>query len=285
MAKRIIQDIDPTSQLEVSFVRRGANPMAKVFLKKSADQPQTETTNMALKSVVLAGLMGSPAGVALAKSFTDEAALDAFVAKSDAEQAADLEAFAKAHNIAVEKMPKKPQGDDNDTDDMAMKKADLEKKAVEDAIAKAIEASPLVAALKKQNDELSARLEKSVEATVETSLRKRAETEFKHLGLGFDKTVGVLKALGSVEAGVREDIETVFKAHAKLCALMAPSLGLTSLNKDASSATAQLTALAKSYAETHKVSEAVAFAKVCDDPAHAALVEKADEEQSAALAA
>jgi hypothetical protein len=285
-AKRIIDDIDPTAGLETSWVRRGANPMAKVFLKKSADQP-VETFNM-LKSVAIAALLANPVGAALAKSFTEDAQLDAFLAKDDAGQTAELEAFAKANKM--------PFGEDTKPGE-AKKGADtlaggagadvIKGDATADAITKAIEGHPIFAELKKQNDELTARLEKAVTETTTATLEKRAKTEFKGIGKSADEMVVILKALDSVDPVAKAHIEDVFKAHAKLAALTVGSLGVANLGKSADSAWAQLEKMAKDavVAAKSQISFQQAFAKICDDPANAELVEKADAEENAAKAA
>ena len=289
MAKRLIEDIEQDCDLEISWVRRGANPMAKVFLKKSAGhQPQTETTNMALKSVVLAGLMASAAGVALAKSFKDEAEIDAFVAKSDTDQEAALVAFAKEHKIdhpGVEKTG----GEDTKTE---VNKSDTVSGGAGDdviaaAVAKAMENSPIVKALQAENETLKTRLEKAENAGQTVSLQKRAETEFKGLGIGVEKTVNILKAITAdgFDADVRADIEAVFKAHGELAAKLAIPLGLTAVHKDAKSATAQITKMAEDLAKAEKIPLEEAFYKVNTDPANAELVEKADQEEAAVLRA
>lgn len=293
MPKRIIEDIDPGSDLEVSWVRRGANPMAKVFLKKSADQPQPEKLNMALKSVLLAETMATPVGAALLKSFTTDAELDTFLAKDDAGRAADLTAFAKAKGMPADLEDKLDGGKDDDKEDANGKL----KKAAEGAapvvkaediaaiVAKALSDSPVLADLRKENAELKTRLEKSAGETREAQLRKHAEG-FSGNGLSVEQNLAVFKALeDDSHAEVRKHIEQVFKAHAELAARVARAAGFIPVGKDASSATAQLRKMAEDVAKAENLLPEVAFAKVCDNPANAELVEKADREELEARAA
>lgn len=283
-AKRVILDIDPTSDLETSWVKRGSNPMSKVFLKKSADEPQLEKTNMALKSVLLASIAASALGKSYLFSLAKEEDVDAFVAKSSAERAADLTAFAKAKNMEVDcdgdgpvaKAAKKPV--EPDEDDMKKAAPVLKAEDISALIAKGIEESPVVKSLREENATLKGNLDKVSKGAIETSLRKRAETEFAGIGKSTDEMVSVLKALDGLEdAAVRKHVEDIFKAHTELAARVAKARGVFSVVREGS-ATAELDKMAEDIAKAEKITKEAAIRKISEDPAHAELIERADQE-------
>ncbi len=280
-ATHLITEINAGKELEVSWVRRGSNPKSKVFLKKSADEDpsQTETTKMALKSVALAALMSTVAGVALAKSFDKEEQLDAFLAKSDEEQTAELAAFAKAKG-----MPMEPDGDDTKTastkkgEETPAGDAGADALSSVEGLEKALANSPLFKGLVERAEKAEAQVQELTGGLTKTNLEKRAQTEFKGLGLGLAKTVSVLGALEKMEPDVRETVEGVLKAHAELAGKIAGTIGLQNLNKDANSATVKLQKVAEELAVKKSISKEEAYTEVCEDPQYADLVEKADAE-------
>lgn len=259
MAKRLITDVNTAKALEVSFVPKGSNPLAKVVLKKSADTPpeQPETLNM-LKSVALAKALACAVTADYLATLTKEEEVDAFLAKSADERKAEVEK-------AGFKFPSKDE-------DKKVEKAEVQKSAE-------------VVALEKQVADMQAEIAKAREETQTASIQKRAETEFRGLSIGVEKTVSVLKAIAPLAKEDQEAIESVFKAHAELAATVAKAEGHASLAKDRGSATAQLTKKADDLAAAEGIDWHAAFAKVNADPANAALVEKADEEEAGVRAA
>lgn len=292
-AKQRIIDVNCDKGLEVSFVPRGSNPLSKVVLKKSADHQPLEIPNMALKSVVLAHLMSTAAGVAFAKSFQDEAAIDAYVAKSDAEQTAELTAFAKAKGMPFgepdaddeKAKAEKAKAEKEAADKAAAEKAAAEKAAVEKgdvaalvkaAVEKALE--PVTAQLKKAEDTV-AKLQGGV---VKATLEKRAETEFKGIGKSLDERVSILKAVDTItDQAAKEAIENILKAHAELVALTAKARGAEALEKTEGTATARLNKMVEDFAVKNKVSKAEAEVAVQTDPANVELMEAVDAEFAA----
>jgi outer membrane murein-binding lipoprotein Lpp len=267
-AVRRILDVDPKGEMEVSFVRRGSNPHAKVFLKKSADTPseQPENQNMLkaqlLKSILLAG----GAAAAYVDTLTDESALNAHLEKSETDRQTEVAAWVEKSGFGKAKEGEK-------TGEKTMKAEDIA------AIVKsAVDAA--VAPLQKSLDDTSAELAAVKKAGETVSLQKRAETEFKGLGVGVEKTVAVLKAAQGLGQDERETIETVFRAHAEMCRMNAAAVGHASLLKNESSATARLEKMASERAEKNGEDYAIAFGAVCADPANAELVAKADAEEA-----
>lgn len=289
VATHLITDINVEKELEVSFVPHGSNPLSKVILKKAAVDPsQPEKTDM-LKSVAIAGLMGHLTTAAFAKNFAKEEDLDAFLAKDDAGQKADVVAFAKANKLEdpyAEKVKKADAGDD--TKSGVEKAADTISggagdDAIAAAVAKAFETSPILKSLQEENASLKKQLgDISVDSTKAT-LEKRATTEFA--GLDLQKMVSVLTSLQKIAPEERTEIETLLKAYAELKKTIAPGLGLRKLHDDATSATALLRKAAAEYAVVEKIGFDEAFSKVCEMPQHAELVEKVDAEEREALAA
>lgn len=290
-ATHLITEINVGKELEVSFVRRGSNPLSKVILKKSADEDpsQPENTDM-LKSVAIAkALAAGGALAAYVESLTKEEDLDTFLAKDEAGRTADVTAFAKAKGM--------PMGDDSKA---AANKADTETgegaaeivmgapsdDAIAAAIAKALETSPVVTSLRKSLEDSTAALAKMQGEVTQATLEKRAATEFRGLGKSVEETVSILKALdGVTDAAARTAITDVLKAHAGLAGLIANTNGLRSLSKDASSATARLNKAAEDLAAAEKIDVEAAFRKVNNDPQYAELVAEADMEEREARAA
>lgn len=281
-----IVDVNPAMGLEVSWVPRGSNPLSKVVLKKQHPSTLLEIPNMALKSVALAALMSTAVGAALAKSFDKEEQLDAFLAKDDAGQTAELATFAKAKGM--------PFGEPDEDDKAAAKKAADEKAAAEkaalekgdiatlvaQAVAKAVE--PLQADLKKSQEQVAALSGGVVKATLE----KRAETEYKGLGKGLAKTVSILKAIDGIEdAEARTEIENILKAHAEMTAKLAKSVGYDTLEKTEGSAVARLNKAVIEYATKNKVSKEEAEVLVQSDAAYADLMDEVDAEEQQLRAA
>lgn len=283
----VITDVNIDKDLEVSWVRRGSNPLSTVILKKSADQPQLETISMALKSVALAALMASTAGVALAKSFTKDEELDAFLAKSDDEQSTELLSFAKAKGMSendCKPFGDKPMKKDGEDTQAGVDKSDtLSGGAADDtvaaAVAKALAADPAFAALKQENAELKKSIETLSESTTTASLQKQAVTIYKGLGLEEGKTVSLLKSVAKIEdAEVRGQLENILKAHAEMASKIAPSMGVSELMKDGASASSQLRKKAEDVAKSDNISLEEALVKVSEDPANGELIAKVDAE-------
>jgi hypothetical protein len=268
-----IVDVNPAKELEVSWVPKGSNPLAKIILRKAAEQP--ETTNM-LKSVALAKILTTGgAAAAYVATFAKEEELDAYLAKDEAGQKADVDGWVQKTGWKVPETPQQVEraakpaaGDDNDADDKVAK-----------ALAKALEESPLVKGLQAANEELKKRLEGFETSATVTTLEKRAITEFKGLSIGVEKTVAILKALpGIAEEEVRKDVEGLMKAHAELCQRVAKTSGLRADITKADSAFGKLQKMAEEVAKSDKISFEEAMYKVSNDPANAELVERADAE-------
>lgn len=284
-----IVDIVESSELEVSFVRRGSNHLAKVFLKKSADEPapSLEITEM-LKSVALAKAMSDAATAAYLATLTKEEDLDAFLEKQDSWQA-QVDAW-------VEKSGWKPpeKGDDkkdvkkDEPANAGKSEADIQKEALEKAAAD----NPLVAALLKSVETLSTsvetlkgEVEKGKLDGAESAVIAKAKSEFGKSPLGTEKVAKILKGIASIDKGVAEEIEALIKSHAELSEKVSGNLGLVTLQRDANSATAKLTKMATDMAAAEKISFEEAIAKISDDPANDELIQKADAEEAGALRA
>lgn len=280
-ATHLITDITVEKELEVSFVRRGSNPKSKVILKKSADtQPPTENTDM-LKSVAIAkALAAGGALAAYVESLTKEEDLDAFLAKDEAGQTADVAAFAKAKNM--------PFGED--TKAAPAKKADeaIEGEAGADALAKAVEAAvaKAVEPLQKALEEANGRVEELQGGVVKATLEKRAATEFKGLGKSAAETVSILKAVDAIgDADARAAITDILKAHAELTGKIAGSIGLRELGKNANSATARLQKAIDDHAQKAGVSKEEAEIAISENPDFSDLLAQVDAEEAEARAA
>jgi hypothetical protein len=296
-----IVDINVAKELEVSWVRRGSNDKAKVFLKKSADEHQPETTDMKLsllKSVALAALMAHPTTAAfVSTTFTKEEDIDAFLKKDEATRDAEIGTFAKAKNMP---MPDDDADDATASDGKKVKKAELEayeaelkkaadlKKAAgggdEDdkiaaAVTKALESSPVFAELKKENETLKGTIEKMSSGVVVATLEKRAETEFAGIGLKKEQTMALLKAQVGLDDDAKGALEALMKAHVELVRKVGTtSLGLEKISKDEGSASSRLQKMAIEKATTDKISLEKALVMVCEDPQNAELVAESDAE-------
>jgi hypothetical protein len=283
-----IVEINEGSELEVSWVRRGSNPMSKVFLKKSADEPppSLENTPM-LKSVALAKAMSDAATAAYFESLTKEEEIDTFLAKDEAGRKVDLDAW-------IAKSGWKMPGKDDEKDKKEVKKdepaagaasADVSK----EALAKRAAEDPVVAALLKSVADLNetvtvlkTEVTKTQASTADAAIVALAKSEFSGSPLGVEKITKILKGISGegFDTDAATEIKDLIKAHAELTAKFAGRIGVVSLQRGADSAITKLTKMAEDVAKADKISFEEAIVKISEDPANAELVAKADEEEA-----
>jgi hypothetical protein len=174
----------------------------------------------------------------------DNAAKDAFLAKSADEQKAEVAA-------AVAKAKKDKEATAEEDPVVYTTKSGIElRKSVGDAFV----------ALAKQNDELLARVEKT-DATNETlRLTKRAEEELKFLPGTVETRVALLKSVEAIEnKDQREAALTALKAQNDAMSAAFKEHGVRVGNEEVGSAEDEIDRMAKEYATKNNVTEAAAY--------------------------
>lgn len=207
----------------VSFVPRGDDPQAYVVLRK-AMKPKLETEDMDTKT--MKALLGFDDVTKAHFLALDDAGCTAFLAKSADEQKAEVEAAVKA-------AAKKP-ADDGDDDDMTKKgyvKADTIAEIVKNAVAGVV--APLtaeIAALKAAGEE--------------STIRKRAETEFAGYPGGVESALTVLKGLAGLPEETRTSVETTMKSHIDLAKRVSHETGSREVAKGSAAEMLEISATA-----------------------------------------
>lgn len=171
----------------------------------------------------------------------DDSGKEKFLAKSAADRASELDAIRKATEDKDPVMY-------TSTDGVAYRKS----------------AGEGMIALAKSNDRLRKDLEESTKRIADADVRKRAETELKHLPGDVDARIALIKAVDSIaDKDSRAKAQAALAAQNTAFAAAFKTAGTGAApNAEDGSPIAELDALAKAHAETNKVSQEVAYAAV-----------------------
>lgn len=245
---------------EITLTRAGAHPLAHALIRKSL---QTEPDMDVAIAKAIAGFNEETRAHFLTLSDTD---MTAFVAKSAADQAADVEKAKKTP-------PYVKPGDEPDADDMKKSIAEI----VRAAMAPVTEQ---LAELKKSNEQLAA---KDLERTRDVEIERRASTEFAAYPGGAVAAVKMLKSIAGLADDERADIEKMMTARIELARRGGMTVALTEdeLSR-AAPATTELSRKAKELAKSKNIPESEALAQIGQDPAFGDLVLQAEAESMAA---
>lgn len=254
---------------EVSATRgRGsaANPMATALIFKSrtgAPAKPTEQDDM---------------DAAELKKATDAAQVSALTKMLGMSDVAKAHFGALPDDAARATFLEKSVADMNAEAEAAKTAADVAKAGKTDPAASQ---NPQIAELTKSVGDLStmvADLSKQLKEAGSTDvIRRRAETEFVGHPRGVDYVVETLKAVSSLDEGVRKNIEGALKNQIDLAKYSRESFAETDVEK-AAPASAELRKQAKELAKTRDIPEDDAWVLVTEMSKNADLVRRADAE-------